>query len=764
MQDLSEYGSYEFLKPLVAGWLSKIELSLGSKARKRWHELSAECMMFYSRSAAAMWDMDYTRKFWRGVKAPKFRISLNKAFEYVALYGPNLMWDVPYRTASPQKPLELPEIPPELEQIRQQEFSQNKIVGALVQGWLNYTPRETGLEVENELALIDALVKGRGVHWPNLKRFPDSERIITQCSRKPPEDLIIDPDFKTVRQAKWIALRHIDTIDDFCERFPGISREQAKGAAGIESTWHYGATLSRDDKALDDRRAGKTNDLVLWYEIWSKMGPGSRMTGMPTDLKDHLESTIGKYAYLCICPGLPFPANLPKDFLLSGATDEDVRNRLTWPVPWWRDDAWPMKELDFHPDPDGPYPLPPLAAALGELKFLNFLVPWLCNRIYSSSRDFWAVIGSQFDQYKEYLENGEDQVVFPIPPGQFDDIKKAIQNLTQPETRADAWKIYELVNEAFDKRMGMTPMLYGLNPNDTQNRTAAETNTKWQALGVRQEQMQKKVIAWQSGMASAEAQLAWLFVKARDTQPLLGFSGGQLWARFIENADPELIMRQMQYEIAAASIRRPNRERDIANLQEFLARWMPVMQAYGQLTGDFTPLNGAAKKWGDLHDMEMDGLYIPAKDPNDPSAQMQQQLQQAELQKTMAEAQKAMAESQHNPAELKAVELQMQQQSEAATAQREAQSDSRQYMLDVARLKMEIQGKQAELAMKERESQLKLQTTAAQGMLDLKLKQQQGEQQIQQDREKHALGLAATHATTKAKVAAQKNGKAKTAA
>jgi hypothetical protein len=180
-------------------------------------------MMFYSRSAAAMWDQSYTRRFWQGVKAPKFRISLNKAFEYVALYGPNLMWDVPHRTVEPIKSLELPGIPEQLLMMQQQERQGNEIVSKLSEGWLNYTPRELpggGLETQNELALIDALVKGRAVMWPRVYHFPDSDRKITGCFRESPEDLLIDPDFKTLQKAKWIALRHLDTVDDLSSASP----------------------------------------------------------------------------------------------------------------------------------------------------------------------------------------------------------------------------------------------------------------------------------------------------------------------------------------------------------------------------------------------------------------------------------------------------------------------------------------------------------------------------------------------------------------
>ena len=34
------------------------------------------------------------------------------------------------------------------------------------------------------------------------------------------------------------------------------------------------------------RVAGTTNDMVVWYEIWSKTGAGARLTGMDTAIKE----------------------------------------------------------------------------------------------------------------------------------------------------------------------------------------------------------------------------------------------------------------------------------------------------------------------------------------------------------------------------------------------------------------------------------------------------------------------------------------------
>ena len=43
---------YEFFRPLVAGWIGKIEAAIA--ARKQWRDVATECEMFYSKSAAAM--------------------------------------------------------------------------------------------------------------------------------------------------------------------------------------------------------------------------------------------------------------------------------------------------------------------------------------------------------------------------------------------------------------------------------------------------------------------------------------------------------------------------------------------------------------------------------------------------------------------------------------------------------------------------------------------------------------------------------------
>lgn len=733
----STYASlgYEYLRPLVQGWIGKIEAA--SRARSKWKEVADECEMFYSKSAAAMWDSTYGKKFWRNVKAPKFRITINKAFELVAVFGPNLLWDTPTRTVTPKKLLDLPpelfgnnpELAPFYEQMQQQavqESARDKVVAQLLERWLNYTPRETpggGLAGQSERAVIDALIKGRGILAVEPFRFPGSKRTITRARRIKPEHLLIDPDFESLDEAKWIAIKHIDPHWEV-ERKHKLPPGTLKNRATLESIWSQGEYQGEEGKGNPHRKSGQTNDLVVWYEIFSKCGAGGRLTGMDEGVKQRLETVAGDYAYLAICAECPYPLNCPTEFLNGGATSDEVRERLRWPVPVWTDDKWPIEVLDFYPDPSHAWPIPPLGPAMGELKLLNFLVPWLCNRTYSSMRDFWAVAGPHVDHYRKYLEEGDDQSIVPTPIG-VDDVRKAIAILSGPEARADVWKIIELVSQMFDKRTGLTEFAYGRNEDGTQNRTAEETIAKARAVGVRPEHMQNKVVAWQSNVATLEGFLTRWEVTGQDVEPLMGPLGRMLWEQYIMGTDVELVARQMSFTVAAASMRRPNRERDIANFQQFSQQFGATLDKYGETSGDYGPFNGMLKKWGEYHDADLEGCMIPEKDPNDPQAQMQQQQQQLALEQMAADVEKSKAEAQLKLSQAQGQAEQMQM--ELALKQQEMQA--------------ELQMKREEMGLDLQKQGMEFQLDMAKSAAEIQMEKQRHAMEMQQDQQSHVMDL-----------------------
>jgi hypothetical protein len=700
--DLSLAPGYEFLRPLTTGWTTLIEAAKRTKAE--WDEIAQECLMFYSKSSAAMWKPEYARKFWRGIKPPRFQISINRIFEAVAIFAPNLMFDVPHRTVEPKRALELPpdfmqflQQDPQMMQFmqmiapqQQQSEISDRLVAYLMQLWLNYTPREQpkgGLIGQSELAIVDALIKGRGVMATRPYRMPQSDHVLTGSFREAPENLLIDPDFHTLDDAKWIALKRVDTHWTLERRFK-LPPNSLKGRASLESSWHYGTSGS------EYRQSGESNDLVVWFEIWSKTGCGARLTGMHTPLKQHLEEVVGDYAYLAIAPAVPFPLNCWSEDLRRGGasgkglTDDEVKEKFRWPIPTWADDRWPIETLDFYPDTECSWPVAPMAPGLGELKFLNFLIPWACNRAYSTSRDFIAIAGAHVDHYTKYLEEGNDLTVIPTPVG-VADVRAVLQVLQFPAMNMDVWKLIEMVGNLFDRRVGLTESAYGMNEGGTQSRSAEDVIQKQRAVGIRPDHMRRKVVQWQSAMSCLEAFCARWFVQGKDVMPLMGPLGSALWERYVMSTDVQLVTREMAYTVSTASIRRPDRDRDVANLTQLIGMVMPAIQGHIQQTGDVTGYNKLLTKWGEFHDMRVDEFTLPPPPPPQPPqptpqdevnlaiAQLELQGKQIDVQgKIAAEQAKAQSSQVKSQAELEAARLKLMLSQAAGTQQLQQSAES----------------------------------------------------------------------------------------
>ncbi len=734
------------LRPLVQAWTVRLEAS--AQSRSRWQSIVDEIMLFYGRSAAAMWDETIAKKFWSGTIKPRFRVSINLAYEYVAVMLPNLMWDNPHRTVEPKSPIQ---IPPELfgddetgqmmaQQIQQEQGQMqgvSKLGAYLQQDWLNYTAREQpqGLLWHSTMMTLDALLKGRGTMWPRPHQFPGSGKLITGCFREPPENLFIDPDAKTMADAKWIALKHIELHREVEKRFK-LPAGYLKNRATLESSWAYSQNLLGATPSHPHRVDGQSNDYVVWYEIFSKAGVGGERTAVYEPVKAHLQETVGDYAYLAICPACPWPLNCPADKITQGASTDDVRRMFEWPVPlFWKDDRWPCELLDFYPnndekDPGMAWPIAPLAPALGEIKLLNFLIPFLCNRVWMSSRDFWFVLGTNLKHYKDFLENGDDQCVIPTP-AMTDDVRKVITQLTQAETRRDMWELIGLVTDLFRMRVGLPVGMYGKNENDTQNRSAEETIAKQRMYESRPQFMQKMVVDIQGRVACGEAMVARRFVRSQHVAPRLGQTLGSWWDRVVAIDDDEAIARQYDYTVEAASIRRPNRDRDVANLQQVATIWLPVAMAAAQASGNFEPVNGMMTKWGEMHDQDMASMMIPGQ--SEEMQQAQQQAQQLEQQKMEMEAAKMQAEIQGKQMDVQAKVM------DAQIKQETAKSD---LQIKAAEMQLDAAQQQQEMAFDAKKAEMEIQLESGKGVMQLLMERQKGQQKMQQDAQQGAVKMA----------------------
>src|SRR5690606_9206423 len=114
----------------------------------------------------------------------------------------------------------------------------------------------------------------------------------------------------------------------------------------------------------------------------------------------------------------------------------------------------------------------------------------------------------------------------------------------------------------FQRATGLVDFMYGSEAKVS--RSARDIAAKEEKTAIRPEKMSRDVAAWQTSAATLEMFIAALHLQGRDVEPGIP---AILWDMLISSQDPELIMREMDCIVEATDVRRPNRERDLSNLQ-----------------------------------------------------------------------------------------------------------------------------------------------------------------------------------------------------
>lgn len=293
-------------------------------------------------------------------------------------------------------------------------------------------------------------------------------------------------------------------------------------------------------------------------------------------------------------------------------------------------------------------------------------------------------------------------------------INELFQFVRQPEVNMDVWQMLDRVSQMFDKRVGLTELLYGMTA--TQSRTAADIKVKHEQLSIRPEYMAGRVEAWQSEAANIEKFAATWNVQGRDIQPLVGNVGSMMWDQLISNVDPELVVREMKATVEAGSAKKPNKAKDIGNLTQLSGFMLPELSKHADATGDTKPINAYFRSLGDALDQDVSEWQMGSRRPEPSPEQQQMAQQQAQLQAAsmQADIEQKQVDSQvkRGQLDIKAMEAQLK-----ATEDQIAQQEQL----------LELQQKQLEheqgMVHAEETHQQKIAQAQEKGLLDLELKQ-----------------------------------------
>lgn len=608
------------LRSLVNLWYTKIEIARKHKSRL-FQKDADDAQAFFN--GPKDWDeLMGVRGILgdQGTPNPSFKISINKAFELVTIFGPNLYHDNPVRTVQPRSAIDIPpELFPDpalLQTIMQQQALENledEFRCALLSQYLNLTPHELKLREEARQAIDEALIKGRGLLWTELYTPPESQFSLVGSFFDSTDNLFIDPDAPRIEKAKWIARR-------CCH-----PRWEVERMYGLEPGALRGNMQSQDSQSTIDfheiqsdylQRRGDSNDLVVYWKIWSRMGMGGRLSGgLPRSIRESLE-IFPENCFLAICKDVPYPLNLsPK----VQAQDPNVGiQACQWPIPFWKIDKWPFSQLDFHVVPNSVWPVSHLKPAFGELKFINWAMSFLAGKVRTTSRDFLACQKSASEELKEALLRNDDLQLLEIT-SENKDISEMVQFLNHPGMNGDILTVIEMAERMFEQRTGLNELNLGSTPSK-QIRSAEEAAARNTAANIRPDDMAKCVESWMGNIAEMEGFAAAYMLKPQDIAPILGNMAGQLWSGYVTQSDINVQSRRFEFRIESGSSRKPNKDQQVANMTESMQVIMPTLQAYAGASGDWLPVNNLIAEWAKSRDLPSKQFALAPLPPPPPPA------------------------------------------------------------------------------------------------------------------------------------------------
>lgn len=654
------------LENICTLWESVFKKGMEHK-EKVFGKVAIECSRFFDEAHEFMYGKSgsgYGMEFDEDIPLT-FKVQLNKVSQLVQIFGPTLYFKNPYRQVNPQ----IPDVPLDLLELiapgasvsasQQANISATvkRTSASLLQWYLNYTPRELNLKWESRKSIDEALIKGRGLVWHEMYAPPESRTLYPRSYHVSVDDLLIDPDAECLEEAKWVArIRCMPTYE--VERRFQLEPGTLKGYGKLESVMQQ-ADVETAKHGIHYRKMGETHDLCIFYELWSKcglgqhlkMGPGEIIQSEVRRMADTLDA-YGKYAYMAICPGCPFLLNLPQDLLdrpeeeltESGETvANEIRRRVAWPIPFYLDcggNGWPFTELDYHPIPRSAWPQAHMKPALGWIKFCSWVLSFLAGRVKNTSRLFIALSEAADDDQEEAILHGGDLTLIRFKQIINKRIEELVQFVQAPPVGKDIWDIFTAAMAELDKASGLSELMYG--QTGKQYRSSAEAQIKNEQINVRPDDMAELTEEWQSRVARKEGIMAMLLVDAESAAPVLGETydplGMQtgpltrLWQQFVSKPFDSLnpsasshVFREFDFRIEAGSIRKPNRDRDQANMDQAMQSVFPSLMQYFMGSGDPTQVNALLAEWAKTRDIPKELVQFPVPPPPQPQPGLEQQ-------------------------------------------------------------------------------------------------------------------------------------------
>lgn len=648
------------LGPIVTQWFARF--AAAERSKERFSVMAKLCRQFLGSSAKAMWEDAFRKEFYPQISQPQFMVSLNKAFELVAIIGPSLYWQNPVRevrTADRPDQASIAQVMglndeallQQVQQQQQMEDQQRQLTNSLLTVVLDWIGREhpAGVKSDMELIIQEALVTGRGCGWTETYANRSTGEPMVGTFYDTVDNLLIDPDAQDpkLRDVRWMSRRHIEPAWMVERRFgypPGYL--EGRGTH-VSAEW-----VAKSNAECTDHNKTMYNDMIEWHEIWSIGGIGARVTGVHGPLGQALDQLTGDYCYLCVTKNIPHPLNLPPILVNTGGPDA-IREALRWRTArygavfeLWRDRRWPCEMLDFYPVTKTCWPMAVLGPGIGSLLAMNILLASHLQLSWDRRRDIIAANGAYAAEVEAALNGEKNPAIIKINAASQMSVTDLVAFVQRPEVQGNLLEWIQYLDNQFQMATGLDDIHYGIS--QKQARVNSDVEARQKAANVRPEKMATDVHQFVVSTSRKEGWLAAMYMKGEQLRPLLGTWGSIAWDSMVASMTPDQLFREMDVFIEAIDMQRPNRDKDMSDMEKVMPYLLPVLQTYAQVTGDEKPLNAITARLGDIMQMkDVEQFFMGPWQPSaDPAAQqMQQQLAALEAQRTQADIEETKAKT-----------------------------------------------------------------------------------------------------------------------
>lgn len=662
------------LSPTCERWLGLLDCAARSK-KDRFDKYAEESAKFFDGNHNWMWEEKYavdsdTGGYLNdlgeaGIGAfPRFRMSVNRAFEAVALFGPALYSQNPnILVGCHQEPEITPEslgITPDnpygdqiygglmMEQRTRKEKMRTH--GSIMQTYLNWLQLEDDKKQQARYAIDEAIIKGCSCLWTSMFTAPGSQIQYPRTTFCSIDDIQIDPDARYWEDVQWIARKCVHPVNMVEEKYglpPGTLRGQVRSQTAQQD--------DRKGKPSEQRRSdqlglsGESFDLIEYWEIYSKNGFGNRLRRRSKQAsvsdRDNFDfEPFGNFVKIVVSRGVPFPLNLPTWDIYTKEFDE-LQEQVNWETPYWSDPnsdgGWPMTRVFFYTNPNNIWPISLFKPCIGEMRFINWCMSFLADKVADSCTTYIGVLKEAAGELRKQLQSGNS----PYKILEFSGVtgntrlNQICDFLQAPPFQADIWKMLSEVMDLIDKRTGLTELVYGMT--GRQIRSAREADVKEAATNIRPDDMASKVEDALSAVAAKEMQAARWNCNREDVQHVLGGPGTHIWEQQIITDDYDNLVRDYWFRVEAGSARKPNKAARVDKLVQLGNLVIPIYQEL-LMGGNPAPFNAYISDYCRALDINPEPYLVqmPQQQEQGPSEEevaAQIELQQAQQQMALRE-------------------------------------------------------------------------------------------------------------------------------